>query len=153
MQFTLLPPPGKGAAPLSLSEPEPSVGTRRATATQRLQSSFELLDWLFRYRKLAGLVVVPLVLVCSLFGVQISTGESLTSRYDRIQVGMEVDEVEHILRPPVRYRGRIMPQHHLLDAVPDEGPYTFNYTESGSGSITLRFQDAVLVNKSQQGVK
>ncbi|HZV06959.1 MAG TPA: hypothetical protein VE999_17890 [Gemmataceae bacterium] len=154
MQFTLLPPPGRDAAPLTLTEPEPQARTRRSTAAGRVDWSFELIGWVFRYHKLAGLVVVPLLLICSFFGVQINTNGSLKTRYDRIQVGMDVDEVEHLLRPPVRYRGRfLMPQHHVLDAVPDEGPYTINYTESGSGSITLDFQDGVLVRKSEQGLK
>jgi hypothetical protein len=154
MQFTLLPPPGQSAAPLTLTQSEPWAGKRRSTAAERVHWNFQLLDWVFRYHTLAGLVVVPLILVCSFLGVQINTGESLKSRYDRIQVGMDVDEVEIVLRPPVRYRGRFrMPQHHILDAVPDEGPYTMNYTESGSGSITLHFQDGVLASKSEQGVK
>jgi hypothetical protein len=154
MGFTLLPPPGQHAAPLNLAHLEPRTETRRPTAAERVHWSFELLDWAFRYRKLAGLVVVPLILICSFFGVQINTGPSLKSRYDQISVGMGVDEVEHLLRPPIRYRGRFrIPQHQVLDSVPDEGPYTVNYSESGSGSIILHFQDGVLVAKSQQGVK
>jgi hypothetical protein len=153
MQFTLLPPPGQGAAALALAECEPLTATR-SRASQRTSASFALFDFVMRYRKLAGLVVIPFVLICSFFGVNITTAESLKSRYDRIQVGMDVDEVEPILRPPVRWRGRFrVPQHGVLDMVPDEGPYTVNYSEAGSGSITLRFQDGVLVNKTQKDLK
>ena len=154
MRFTLLPPPRQNAAPLTFSEHQAPAGPRRSAVSAGGTSLSELLVLAFRYRKLAGLVIIPFVLVCSFFGVKIGTGESFKSRYDQVRVGMDVDEVEDLLNPPRFYRGRFrMPRHNILDCVPDEGPYTVHYSESGSGSITLDFRDGVLVAKSQQGVK
>ena len=65
---------------------------------------------------------------------------------------MAIAQVEKVLDPPTYYHGRRM-EHHLLDGIPDEGPYSLEYTEEGSGTITLDFDDGVLVARSQRGVK
>jgi hypothetical protein len=152
MQFTLLPAPGQGAAPLPVAEGQPRPEPRRPSAAEKGHQIMDMLGWVFRYRVLVSAVVVPLLAVGGFFGVQLQGGESLKSRYEQLQVGMDVDTVEEVLNPP--RSSRRMPTSRLrsFDNVPDVGPYTVSYTEGDGATLTLEFRDAVLVAKSQQGL-
>ncbi len=153
MQFTLLPPQNAPVAPLTLSESTSQPLARHQSATAGSQSFESLAGLVFRYRLFAGLVAIPLLVLGGFLGFNFNSGSSLKARYDQLKVGMEIQQVEDILSPPARYHGRIVTQHHLLDCVPDEGPYSMEYTEQDSGTIMLDFEDGVLVGKSQHGVK
>lgn len=148
MQFTLLPPQDGPVAAMATPEAMPQLATRRPSTMGGSPSVLQSLGFALRFRWLAGLVLIPVLVLGGFLGLNLGTGSSLKTRYDQIKVGMAVAQVEKILNPPTYYKGRPMPQHHLLDGIPDEGPYSIEYTEEGFGTITLDFEDGVLAAKS-----
>jgi hypothetical protein len=99
MQFTLLPPPSQGAAPLSLPVDEPRPGPRRPVAAEQ-GHIMDLLGSLFRYRLLAYLVLLPLLSAGGFFGVQSVVGDGQKSQSDPFQIRTKFDDVQNRMQQP-----------------------------------------------------
>jgi hypothetical protein len=162
LQFTLLPPPGVAAAPLP-GVPPPTPPTPRASSASSGYGSRYGSGWgaawgglspFFRYRIIAGLVLIPIALVLGAF---FGFGkDSVKKKYDRIKVGMTMDEVEQILDPypdPRSYRARYRAQGRwMADEGDDEGPGHWEWEEAGA-TISVDFMNGRVVRKSQKGLE
>jgi hypothetical protein len=157
LRFTLLPPAGAtpDALPLAGSGTSGSVFLQqgRGSGSTGSPGPFPgLMELVFRYRLVMSVVVVPILLLLSLaFGVNL-TGPSVKDKFDRLKVGMDVDEVRAIMEPPVHHRR--MPVRHLslFDDLPERGPATLTWEENGA-TLTLEFRNGELVSKSQQALR
>ncbi len=157
LRFTLLAPPGQAGAALAAqpaeapAPPRPRPGYSGGYSGQ--PSPFlGMLGNAFKYRLLLSLIVGPILLGLSLiFGVNLGQ-PTLKQKYDRLQVGMDFDEVREIMEPRTssrRFPGRRM---SMFDNFPDEGPATLTWEEHGA-TVTLEFEDGELVKKKQTGLK
>jgi hypothetical protein len=101
MQFTLLPPPGQGTAPLPVAESEPRPGPRRPNTAEQGHHIMDQLGWLFRSRIIASLVVIPLLTAAGGFFVeQAVVGDPQKRQLDPFQIGTKYNEVQNSLQQP-----------------------------------------------------
>jgi hypothetical protein len=152
MQFTLLPPQGRSVPSLAIPAAEPGPAPRGPRVAERGHQFMDMIGLLFRYRRVVSLLMLPLVLFGGYFGIYAGRG-SLKSRYDRLEVGMNVEEVADTLMPPSRINRRaVTSSYGPFDAVPDKGYFKMNYNEGTGARITLEFNDAILVAWSENGL-
>jgi hypothetical protein len=154
LQFTLLPPPNYAAAPLA-DVPPPNPARRPARLDSSSGSGGGFLGGLspiLRMRLMLSLIVVPILLVLSLFcGVEFGA-TTLRDRYDQLEPGMSPEEVKDILDPPKYSRRMPMRRTSMFDNVPDQGKCTVTWQENGA-TLTLVFVDGELSEKSQKGLR
>jgi hypothetical protein len=154
LRFTLLLPAGASLDPPSAAGSE-TVGIPRAnrrgssTLAGTPGSFFDLLEMGFRHRRVLSLVAVPVLLLLSLgFGINL-TGPSLQDKFDRLKVGMDVDEVRAIMEPPTHHRHRFGRPLSMFTDFPERGPVTLVWEENGA-TVTLEFLNGELVSKSRR---
>jgi hypothetical protein len=143
LQFTLLPPPGRAAAPLP-GVPEPSFN-RAATAEKERAQIGEMLRWVMRQRKVALAVLAPVLMV---LGAVFGFGrDSLKDKYNRIQVGMTQEEVRQVLK-----QGAGPAASAILDMpLVTTGPADVSWEEAGA-TINIHFVNGRVTSKSQKGL-
>lgn len=143
-QTTFLPPPGADIG--TAVNWGPPLARRGRTA--HVGQPFDVVDFLRRNRVLVGLLVAPVLLVLKLgFGIS-PTGrgaDDVQNRYDRVQVGMPVAQVEKILygdvRRPPQYRSRQFTR---------DGRGTMSYENDGV-RLTVELQNGRVARKAITG--
>jgi hypothetical protein len=160
LRFTLLPPEPEGSAPATsltaasttaLAPPPaaPPVPKRQGFRMNRaLEKSDDFVDWCLTHRKmlitLGGLLV--LMLGVGVYGGQ--QGVSLADRYDRIQVGMDEEEVLDILDSGGTWSAWASDFYEIGDDN-DDTKYTWVWEENDT-KILIDIADGKVVRKSME---
>lgn len=143
-QTTFLPPPGTDTGlPIKWGPP---LSSNRGAA--QVGSPLNIVDFLAKNRLLMGIVVAPILIVLKLaFGISpLGRGaDDVQKRYDRVQVGMTVAQVEQILygdvRKPPQRRSRVFAR---------DGSATMSYENDGA-RLTVALQNGRVVRKTITG--